>query len=135
MSEHLLVQVGRETYALPVVAVRCVAGLDQIAQIPGAPSAIIGVSALRGELVPIVDVGWILGAARAREPERIVIAENGERVAGLAVDLITGVERIAEPNEDVSSPHLVGAALLDGALVGVVDIRALFDALDPGSEL
>jgi purine-binding chemotaxis protein CheW len=131
MSEHVLVQVGRETYAVPVTAVRRIAELDAITPVAGAPAAVIGVSGVLGELVPILDTGRMLGATHAGGSERIVILEEQDRVAGLAVAVVTGVAEIPVADEDVSSPHLAGATLLDGALVGIVDVRALLDSIDP----
>ena len=134
MNEYVLVQVGRETYALPVIAVRRIAELGELVPIAGAAPEIIGVSAVFGELIPILDVGRMLGAASAGEADRLVIAQERDRVAGLAVNAVVGVQQIVDASEDVSSPHLAGAALLDGALVGIVDVRSLFDSLDAQSE-
>jgi hypothetical protein len=63
-----------------------------------------------------------------------VIAEEGGRKAGLAVDEVAGVEELPEGSEDVESPHLVRAALADGSLIGVVDIGSVLDAVQGPSQ-
>src|SRR5204863_354648 len=75
------------------------------------------------------DLAAVFGLPQPGAPERIVIGEHNGRTAGLAVDAVVGVEDLPEATEEVDSPHLVGAALADGALVGVVDVRSVVDAV------
>src|SRR2546422_4341013 len=117
MSIHLRVRVGAESYALPVLSVREVAKLGEIAPLPGAPGMVVGVRNVHGQVMPVLDLAGLLGVARDGQPERVVIAEEDGLSAGLAVDAVIGVEDITEAAEEVKSPHLSGAALIDGALV------------------
>ena len=127
-SLHVRVRVGGEDYALPVEGVLEIAEFGDVAPVPGANAAIIGVRNLRGQVLPVVDLATVFGLSRPEAPERIVIAEDAGRTAGLAVDAVDGVEPLPEATEQAESPHLVGAALTDGALVGVIDITSVLDA-------
>jgi hypothetical protein len=40
------------------------------------------------------------------------------------------VEQLPEVSEEVDTRHLVGAALADGALVGVIDVQSVLDAVE-----
>ena len=84
---------------------------------------------LRGQVLPVVDLATVFELPPAN-PERIVVAEHGGRRAGLAVDTVAGVEQLPEASEEVDSRHLVGAALTDGALVGVIDVGSVLDAVE-----
>lgn len=121
---HVRVLVARENYALPVEQVLEVAELGHLAAVPGAPSQVMGVHNLHGQVIPVIALATLLGLAEG-EPRRIVVVELGERRAGLAVDAVLDVGALPEASEQVESPYLLGAALLDGTLVGVLDVDAV----------
>jgi purine-binding chemotaxis protein CheW len=125
---HVRVQVAGEHYALPIDGVLEVAELGDVTPVPGAPSGVVGVRNLRGQLITVASLAALFGLEAARTPERIVVAEDGGRRAGLAVDAVAGVEQLPDASEPVDSPHLKGAALADGALVGVVRLASVLDA-------
>jgi purine-binding chemotaxis protein CheW len=123
------VLVADEHYALPVADVLEVAELGEVTPVPGAGAALLGVRNLRGQVLPVVDLATVFDLPPAH-PERIVIAERGGLRAGLAVDTVAGVEQLPEASEEVDSRHLTGAALADGALVGVIDVESVLDAVE-----
>jgi purine-binding chemotaxis protein CheW len=127
---HVQVRVGGETYALPVDNVLEVGELGSLTPVPGAPNACIGVRNLRGEVVPVFDLAAVLGLPRDGVPARLVVAEEGARRAGLAIDDVTDIGAIPEPSEESESDFLIGGALADGALVGVLDVPRLFATLE-----
>jgi purine-binding chemotaxis protein CheW len=126
---HVRVRVADEHYALAVEDVLEVAELGDVTPVPGAGAAVLGVRNLRGQVLPVVDLATVFDLPPAQS-ERIVIAERGGLRAGLAVDTVTGVEELPEASEEVDSPHLAGAALADGALVGVVDVGSVLKAVE-----
>jgi purine-binding chemotaxis protein CheW len=126
---HVRVQVADEHYALPVADVLEVAELGEVTPVPGAGAAVLGVRNLRGQVLPVVDLATVFDLPPAQS-ERIVIAERGGLRAGLAVDAVAGVEELPEASEEVDSPHLAGAALADGALVGVIDVASVLEAVE-----
>jgi purine-binding chemotaxis protein CheW len=121
---HVRVRVGAEHYALPVTGVLEVAPMGEISSVPGAPRPVLGVRNLRGQVLPVVDLGAVLGVEGAGRPSRILVAESGARRAGLAVESVLGVAELPDPTTPADSACLVGAALIDGDLVGVVDVDA-----------
>jgi chemotaxis signal transduction protein len=123
------VRVAEEHYALPVADVLEVAELGDVTPVPGAGAAVLGVGNLRGQVLPVVDLASLIGLP-AGQPARMVIAEHGGRRAGLAVDSVDGVEDLPDASEEIDSRHLAGAALTDGALVGVVDVGSVLDAVE-----
>jgi purine-binding chemotaxis protein CheW len=127
---HVRVSVAAEEYALPVDDVLEVAELGEVTPVPGAGSAVLGVRNLRGQVVPVVELAAVLGLEAGREPARIVIVEQGGRRAGLAVDGVAGVQQLPDGSEEADSPHLARATLDDGALVGVVDVASVLQAVD-----
>jgi purine-binding chemotaxis protein CheW len=126
---HVRVRVADEHYALAVEDVLEVAELGDVTPVPGAGAAVLGVRNLRGQVLPVVDLATVFELSPA-QPERVVIAERGGLRAGLAVDAVDGVEDLPEASEEVESRHLAGAALADGALVGVVDVGSVLTAVE-----
>ena len=124
------VRVGAEEYALPVRHVPEVAELGDVTPVPGTPAQVLGIRNLRGEVLPVFDAAAALGAAGG-SPQRIVLADVEGRRCALAVDEIIEVADFEEPTEAVESRLLLGATLVDGVLIGVVDVPALLDALAP----
>jgi chemotaxis signal transduction protein len=77
----------------------------------------------------VVDLAAVLGLSPALAAERMVVAESGGRRAGLAVDSVDDVEQLAAVSEETESPHLAGAVLTDGALVGLVNLASVLDSV------
>jgi purine-binding chemotaxis protein CheW len=130
VSVHVRLRVGGELYALPVENVVEVAELGAVSEVPGAPPAVLGVRNLRGRILPVVDFAALLGVPRTDVAPRVVIAEDDGRRACLAIDEVTQVGELPEPSEEAESELLRGAALDGGDLVGIVDVRRLFDTLE-----
>lgn len=129
------VRVGAEEYALPVRHVPEVAELGDVTPVPGTPAQVLGIRNLRGEVLPVFDLATGLGAEGGGSPDRLILAEDPGppvRRCALAVDEVLEVSELPDAQEAVGSPLLEGAVLLDGRLVGLIDVPALLDALAPG---
>jgi purine-binding chemotaxis protein CheW len=128
------VRVGSEQYALPVEHVREVIDLGQLTSVPGAPDSVLGLRNLNGEIVPAFDLAKILEIERAGRPRRLLVTEyDGQRVA-FAVDDVISVGPLAGRMQEAQSRHLLASTVLDGALVGVLAVDALFDSIAPRHE-
>jgi purine-binding chemotaxis protein CheW len=81
-------RVGEAEYALDVAHVREVVRWQAATPLPKSPRLIEGVIDLRGAVVPVVDLGRVLGAAGVTPSPsaRIAIVEENGLVMGLAVD-------------------------------------------------
>jgi purine-binding chemotaxis protein CheW len=125
---HVRVGIGAENYALPVDRVLEVAVLGDVTPLPGSPPEVMGVCNLRGQVVPVIDLARVLDLPQGKA-ERIVVAEVSELRAGLAVDAVVDVGELPEASEQVDSPFLTGAVLVDGTLVGMLDADAALSAV------
>jgi purine-binding chemotaxis protein CheW len=130
---HVRVRVADEDYALPVTDVLEVADIGDVTPVPGAVQAVLGLKNLRGTVITVVDLAAVMDLSATQPRQRIVVAEEGGRHVALAVDSVVGVESVPKPSETVESRHLVGAALVDGSLVGVIDVKSVLDQLQQRS--
>ena len=126
MSEGgvICVEVAGSAYGIPVAEVQEVIGYRQPTRVFHAPGALAGITSLRGEVLPIIDLASLLDAAAAEqaspaEPRVVVVREQGglRRRAGLKVDALLGL-REAAPSARGEVPSAVAARL--GELVVAV---------------
>jgi purine-binding chemotaxis protein CheW len=125
---YVRARVGAEDYALPVEEVVEVDELGEVTPMPGAPPAVLGVCNLRGQVVPVVDLATVLGLADAPK-ERMMIVEDESGRAALVVSEVMDVGTLPEISEQTDSDLLRGAVIVDGALVGVIDVKRVLDAV------
>jgi len=125
---HVHLRVGAERYALPVEDVRSIVDMEGMTPVLGMPHSVLGLRALDGSLLPVLDLATLMGIDRAA-PARIVVLDAGSAV-GLAVDEVLDVAELPPLDETAASQRLRGTALLDGALVGAIDVGALLTGLE-----
>jgi purine-binding chemotaxis protein CheW len=118
LRELLRLEVAGAPYALPIESVREIVRLVPVTRVPRAPSLVLGVITLRGEIVQVLDLRRALGAEPA-EPtrrSRIVVlhSETGE-IAGWLVDAVNEVLRI--PESDLRPPPGDAAELVTALCV------------------
>ncbi|HEY6079870.1 MAG TPA: chemotaxis protein CheA [Polyangiaceae bacterium] len=125
------VQVGQETYIVPVDSIRECLDLEKDRTLVSASG---GVIELRGKPLPFVDLAQQLGAPRAASARRaIVVLEHAGRRAGLDVDGLLGeVQTVIKPLGPLfaGSKNVAGSAVLhDGRVALVLDVGSLLRTL------
>ncbi|MEA2124846.1 MAG: purine-binding chemotaxis protein CheW [Solirubrobacteraceae bacterium] len=125
---YVRVGVGGEHYAVPVEHVLEVGAIGRITPVPGAERPLLGARNLRGEVLPIIDFGALIGVA-SEGPGQMVVAHADGLRAGLAVEQVVGVGELPDADLPADSAQLAGAVLVDGELIGVVDVAAALAGL------
>ncbi len=115
--EMLSFRLGGEEYAVTVDAVKEVLKTRDLTPVPNAPDHVLGVMALRGPVLPVIDLGKRLGLPPGKRDEksRIIVVSVREEDAGIQVDRVTGVVRIP-PDAVRPTPETIehGAEFLRG---------------------
>lgn len=101
-----------EAYAASIMDIREILKFASLTEVPRAPREVLGVLSKRGIVMPVVDLGAILGLRppekKVDRDQRVLVAGDGERVCGLRVDRVHEVVRLAQRAiEDV--PPSLGA--------------------------
>jgi purine-binding chemotaxis protein CheW len=137
--EHLLtIRVGGRPYAIRLSEVAGVFTGWSVVPVPGPRPELLGVAGHRGDLVPVYDLGALLGSAEpsepvgARRPGCVVLATGSAPVA-FAFDRTDGHVRIPAdalppPGRDSGTWAMVHAA---GASWTVVVLARLIAAIEP----
>lgn len=112
LRELLVFLLDGTPYAIPVERVREIVRVGQITPMPRVPSAVLGVIALRGEVVQVVDLRMRLRlrVSDASRATRIVVLHgDDDRVTGILVDAVDAVLRVAEDEIHPASSSEGGA--------------------------
>jgi purine-binding chemotaxis protein CheW len=132
VEEYLTFRLGTEEYAVPIARVREVLKATPVTEVPRAPTGILGVVTVRGEVVPVFDPRRRLGLPGplpAPGTGRIVIVDDGEGPSGLLVDGVASVVRLARGSIE-PCPQGIGGSSAE-CLAGIGRERArLFTVLD-----
>ncbi|WP_084527794.1 chemotaxis protein CheW [Kaistia soli] len=89
-QRQLIVVVGGQSYALPGENVVEVLRRPRVTRVPHGPPALLGVSNLRGAVLPVVSLAKLMGTTQGSE-ERIVVLDLAG-AAGLLVDAVLGLD-------------------------------------------
>lgn len=123
----LAFSLGSEDYALDISMIREILKPREITEIPRVPEFLLGIISLRGNIIPIFDLKRRLGLGMATidQDSRIIVCQEGDRMAGLLIDRITQVTSIQEEGIEPAPAIFSGRdrALLDG--VGRVEGNVL----------
>jgi purine-binding chemotaxis protein CheW len=135
--ELVAVDVGGQTWALPLACVERVVGMVAIAPLPGSPAGVRGAVNVAGEIVPVLDLDVRIGRPQHDRgaAAQLVLARTSTRRVALPVDDVLGVlevDAVGPPIEHVPAPMAGIAALPDGVLA-VYDVDAFLSAADEAS--
>ncbi len=110
----------RDRFALPMEAVREIIRLPVTIPVPLAPPALVGVTNLRGVVLPILDLRTCLAlpVVASSEATRVVVVETAGTTVGLVVDRIDQVVEVAATaiDEDGAIQSTLAAELLAGVV-------------------
>lgn len=135
-AEVLAFRLGNEEYAIPVDRVREVVRIWQITAVPNTPAHVIGVTSLRGAVLPVMDLCMRLGvpAGPRDEKSRVIVTDVNAEGTGVIVDRVTGVVRY-HPDElrpvpdsleqGAGAEFLSGIVRKDNRLIIVLDLHSV----------
>ena len=135
VSRWVTFEMDNESYGISVSEVHEVLRFTEIAPVPGAPSFIIGIINLRGNVVTVIDTRSRFGlpSKEIDDSTRIIINEIEGQQVGILVDSVAEVVDIhssdIEPapnvgNEDTSR-YIQGVTSLKGELLIIIDLSKL----------
>jgi purine-binding chemotaxis protein CheW len=105
-------ELGRQEYALPLDRVRAIVPFpDSVSLIPRADTAVLGVTSLREEIVPLLSLHALLGFPVPKldgERPRVIVVSYGEWSVGLVADRTREILRV-DPSFIDSVPNMFGS--------------------------
>ena len=130
----LMLAVGDERYAVALDAVREVIETPGVVHVPSRHRHVYGVLNMRGEVIPALDTGELLGAASVAPTADVVrwwaIVEGGGEVCALAASACPQILELDAPAGVATLPAVRDRYLCDGTAVALLDLDALLDLPD-----
>lgn len=133
--EFLVFSLGDEEYAIDILKVQEIRAYENVTRIANAPDFIKGVTNLRGEVVPVIDLRIKFQSSEVEyHAETVMVVVNiGIRIVGIVVDEVSDVltlspEQIsAAPEFSVGLPlaYLDGLGNLDNRMLVLVNVEKL----------
>lgn len=127
-----------ETYGINVMQVQEVLRYSEIAPVPGAPTYVLGIINLRGNVVTVIDTRQRFGlpSAEITDKTRIVIIEADKQVVGILVDSVAEVVYLREseiettPNvgNEEAARFIQGVCNKNDELLILVDLEKMMTA-------
>jgi len=135
-EKYLSFHVGPEEFALGVLSVREIMGMQDITMVPHTPQYVKGIINLRGKVIPVVDLRLKFKMASVEYSQRtciivVDVAGDGNRMLmGIVVDAVSEVlniqpsdiETTPDFGEGVAIPYLLGIAKVKGKVKILLDI-------------
>ena len=128
-------KLDNETYGINVMQVQEVLRYTEIAPVPGAPSYVLGIINLRGNVVTVIDTRQRFGlpGTDVSDNTRIVIIEADKQVVGILVDSVAEVVYLRQseietaPNvgNEESAKFIQGVCNKNGELLILVELNKM----------
>ncbi len=135
-SQLVVFDLVNEHYGVDIAVVDGIVKMQTITAVPHAPSFVEGITNLRGEVLPVIDLrkrfGLPLGDG-TKETRIVNVNVDGVRV-GMVVDAVSEVLRVAEEDiqppspiiTSVDSSFITGIAKVDERLIILLDLARVF---------
>lgn len=141
-GKYLTFGLGTEEFAVQVLCVREIMGIQEITAVPQTPHYVKGVINLRGKVIPVVDLRLKFGLPEVEYTQRtsIIVAQiegaGRKLLIGIIVDGVSEVLTLqANDIEDtpdfgagVEIPYVMGMAKIKGKVKILLDINMVFSA-------
>lgn len=132
----VIATIGSRQIAAPMAALLEVADLGEITSLPLAPAWLLGVSNLRGTVLPVLDLAALLGWERTAPGNRALVLRDGQFGLAIAVDSVPAVRWLDRPAAGAADePILVDQVAIDGRQTDVVNPDALLVQVRTGAEV
>jgi|RhiMetdeSRZDD1v2_1073273.scaffolds.fasta_scaffold503671_2 purine-binding chemotaxis protein CheW len=128
-----IVSLGGELFTIDLQNVREVFVVESVTPVPGMPSGLIGVTNLRGSVVPLLDLRQMIGVAAETVLKYAVVVKHGNWQVGVLVDTVPEIRTLSKDQflpapvgtGDGGNPFVSTVVKLEDRLRGVLETSAV----------
>jgi purine-binding chemotaxis protein CheW len=91
-----IISLGGELFTIDLKSVREVFVVESITPVPGMPSGLVGVTNLRGTVIPLLDLRPMFGLNAVEVLRYAVVVQHGNWQVGVLVDTVPEIRTIAK---------------------------------------
>lgn len=139
MEKQLVIfELGTENFGIDIASVEGIVKVQEITKIPKAPSYLEGITNLRGDVLPVIDMQKRFGMSiQEHTKETRIMVANVENVKiGMIVSAVSEVltidDSVIEPPppmvSNINSEFIIGVAKIDKRLVILLDLAKVLTA-------
>ena len=132
---YLSFRVGEHGYAVDLLQIREVRSLPQLTRVAHAPSYVLGVISLRGEIVPVIDLKkrFSLAQSQSSATPLVVVSEVEGRKVAMLVDSVNEVvsvsaqeiQSIPRTTMAIDMKYLLGMVQHESQVLLLLDLRKI----------
>jgi purine-binding chemotaxis protein CheW len=124
-----IVSLGGELFTIDLQNVREVFVVESITPVPGMPAGLVGVTNLRGSVVPLLDLRQMIGLAAENALKYAVVIKHGNWQVGVLVDTVPEIRTLSKDQflpapvgtGDGGNPFVSTVVNLEDRLRGVLE--------------
>lgn len=127
-------------YAINVVKVKELLQIENIAKIPNSHPAVSGISLIRGEMISIVDLLYVLENQKNQNVKNsmTLVCEFNKIKVGFAIDTVLGINRIGwnmilKPDNLTSNSLIIGNINLNNQIIMLLDFEKIVMDINPNT--
>ena len=133
MSQQFVIyQLAQEQFGVGITVVESIIKMQEITAVPQAPEFVEGVTNLRGDVLPVIDLRKRFGIppSEREDDARIIVVEIDGQHVGMIVDAVTEVLTLEDESIEATSAIVIGEgvdfiegiAKVDDQLVTIIDL-------------
>lgn len=136
--EILKFTVNGKFYAINVIKVREILQIDKLSEVPNSPEAISGITLVRGEVVTVIDLKYVLEKSHfeTSSHKMTLLCEFNKLKVAFLVDEVLGIHRIGwnqmqKPDDILNATLVIGNINLDNAIYMMLDFEKIVMDISP----
>lgn len=136
--EILKFTVNGKHYAINVIKVREILQIDKLSEVPNSPPAISGITLVRGEVVTVIDLKYVLENQpfEQKDHKMTLLCEFNKLKVAFLVDEVLGIHRIQwsqlqKPDEILNTSLVIGNINLDNSIFMMLDFEKIVMDISP----
>lgn len=133
MQQYIGFKISPSEYMIPILKVREIISMPSITALPHLPHYVRGITNLRGSIIPIVNLKYLLTSSNDENTaNNVIVLSSGQITFGIVIDSITGVIKVdeseIEPPEGFinnKADNISGVAKINNKLIVLLDTKKL----------
>jgi len=136
--EILKFKVAGKHYAINVIKVREILQVEDVSSVPNSPEAISGITLVRGEVVSVIDLKFVLEGNHMEDATKkmTLLCEFNQLKVAFLVDEVMGIHRIRwdqlqKPDEILDASLVIGNINLEDQIFMLLDFEKIVMDISP----
>lgn len=136
-TQIVIFELGEEYYGVNIATVESIIKPQAITKMPQAPAFVEGITNLRGQVIPVIDLRkrFALSTVEETKDTRIIVVAIETVTAGIIVDAVTEVLRVSDDAIEltpamvsaVDAAFITGIAKVGDQLIVLLDLSKILN--------